>query len=270
MWLRSARLFDYIMFIKNLYINKELLLQLTIRQIKARYKQSIFGILWAIIRPLFLMIIFTIIFSKVIKVPSDGIPYPLFSYCALLPWMFFSTSLAAGISSMTGSVNLIQQIYFPREIFPISAVMASFVDFGIASVIFVGLMIFYKIQITLFVLWLIPIILLQIVFTIAVSMLGSALNVFYRDIGQALVFITQLWMYACPIIYPVSIVPEKYRMLYTLNPMVGIIDGYRKVIIQGVPPNWEYLLISFIITILTFFFSYKIFKRLEMKFADVI
>lgn len=258
------------MFIKNLYDNKELLLQLTIRQIKARYKQSIFGILWAIIRPLFTMIIFTIIFSKLMKVPSDGTPYPVFSYCALLPWMFFSASLTAGISSMTSSVSLIQQIYFPREIFPISAVMASFVDFVIASVIFVGLMIFYKIQITPFVLWLIPIILLQIVFAIAVSMLGSALNVFYRDIGQIMVFITQLWMYACPIIYPVSIVPEKYRMLYALNPMVGIIDSYRNVIIHGLAPNWEYLLISFIITILTFFCSYKIFKRLEMKFADVI
>ncbi|MGR3303196.1 MAG: ABC transporter permease [Candidatus Scalindua sp.] len=258
------------MFIKNLYDNRELLFQLTLRQIKSRYKQSVLGVFWALIKPFGMMIVFTIIFSKFVKVPSDGIPYPIFSYCALLPWMFFSASLTAGISSMTGSVNLIQQIYFPREIFPISAVMASFVDFGIASVIFVGLMIFYKIQITLFVLWLIPIILLQIVFTIAVSMLGSALNVFYRDIGQIMVFVTQLWMYACPIIYPVSIVPEKYRMFYALNPMVGIIDGYRKVIIQGVPPNWEYLLISFIITILTFFCSYKIFKRLEMRFADVI
>ena len=258
------------MFIKNLYINRDLLFQLTLRQIRSRYKQSVLGVSWALIRPLGMMIVFTIIFSKFVKVPSDGIPYPIFSYCALLPWLFFSASLNAGISSLAGNVSLIQQIYFPREIFPVSAIMASFVDFVIASVIFVGLMIFYKIHITLFVLWLIPIILLQIVFTIAVSMLGSALNVFYRDIGQIMVFVTQLWMYACPIIYPVSIVPEKYRMLYALNPMVGIIDSYRRVIVQGVAPNWEYLLISFVITILTFFCSYKIFKRLEMKFADVI
>ncbi|ODS34538.1 MAG: ABC-transporter involved in LPS biosynthesis Wzm [Candidatus Scalindua rubra] len=258
------------MFIKNLYINRELLLQLTLRQIKSRYKQSVLGVSWALIRPFGMMIVFTIIFSKFVKVPSDGIPYPIFSYCALLPWTFFSTSLNTGINSMTSSVNLIQQIYFPREIFPLSAVMASFVDFGIASGIFVCLMIFYKIQISLYILWIIPILLLQIVFTIAVSMLGAALNVFYRDIGQALVFITQLWMYACPIIYPVSVVPEGYRRLYALNPMAGIIDGYRNVIIHGIAPNWEYLLISFVITILTFFCSYKIFKRLEMRFADVI
>ncbi len=258
------------MIIKNLYVNRELLLQLTLKQVKSRYKQSVLGVSWALIRPFGMMIVFTIIFSKFMKVPSDGIPYPIFSYCALLPWMFFSTSLTAGISSMTNNVSLIQQIYFPREIFPISAVMASFVDFGIASVIFVGLMIFYKAQITLCVFWLIPILSLQIVFTVAICLLGAALNVFYRDIGQALIFITQLWMYACPIIYPVSIVPEKYRMLYALNPMVGIIDSYRNVIIQGLAPNWEYLLISFIITILTFFCSYKIFKRLEMRFADVI
>ena len=258
------------MFIKNLYNNKDLLFQLTLRQIKSRYKQSLLGVSWALIRPLGMMVVFTIIFSKFMKVPSDGIPYTIFSYCALLPWTFFSASLNTGVNSMTDNKSLIQQIYFPREIFPVSAVTASFVDFSIASVIFVGLMILYKIQITLYVLWVIPVLLLQIIFTIAVSMLGSALNVFYRDIGQALVFITQLWMYACPIIYPLSVIPEKYRLLYAINPMAGIIDSYRKVIIQGVTPNWEYLLISFVITVLVFLGSYAIFKRLEMRFADII
>jgi len=258
------------MFIKNLYNNKELLFQLTLRQIKSRYKQSVLGISWAIIKPLGMMVVFTVIFSKFMKVPSDGIPYPIFSYCALLPWTFFSTSLSSGINSMTSNVSLIQQIYFPRIIFPLTAVMSSFVDFVIASVIFIGLMIFYKIQITIYVFLLIPILILQIVFTIPICLLGSALNVFYRDIGQALVFITQLWMYACPIVYPISVVPEKYRMLYALNPMVGIIDSYRKVIIQGVAPNWEYLWISFVITVLVFISFYAIFRKLEMKLADII
>lgn len=258
------------MIFKNLFNNRELLFQLTLRQIKSRYKQSVLGILWAIIRPLGMMIVFTVIFSKFVKVPSDGIPYPIFSYCALLPWTFFSTSLAAGINSMTSNANLIQQIYFPRILFPFSAVLSSFVDFAIASVFFVGLMIFYKVQITIFLFLVIPILILQIVFTIPVCMLGSALNVFYRDIGQALVFITQLWMYACPIVYPVSVVPEKYRLLYALNPMVGIIDSYRKVIIQGTAPNWEYLLISLIVTVLVFVSFYIIFKKLEMKLADII
>ena len=171
---------------------------------------------------------------------------------------------------MTSNITLIQQIYFPRELFPVSAVIASFVDFAIASVIFVGMIFFYKIQITLFVFLLIPVLFLQIVFTIAVCLLGSALNVFYRDIGQALVFVTQLWMYACPIVYPISVVPEKYRMLYAINPMVGLIDSYRKVIIQGIAPNWDYLLISFVITVLVFVSFYTIFKRLEMRFADII
>jgi len=258
------------MFLKNLYNNKELLFQLTLRQIKSRYKQSVLGISWAIIKPLGMMVVFTVIFSKFMKVPSDGIPYPIFSYCALLPWTFFSTSLSSGINSMTSNVSLIQQIYFPRIIFPLTAVMSSFVDFVIASVIFIGLMIFYKIQITIYVFLLIPILILQIVFTIPICLLGSALNVFYRDIGQALVFITQLWMYACPIVYPISVVPEKYRMLYALNPMVGIIDSYRKVIIQGVAPNWEYLWISFVITVLVFISFYAIFRKLEMKLADII
>jgi len=255
---------------KSIYNKRELLFQLTLKQIKSRYKQSILGISWALIRPLGMMIVFTIIFSKLIKVPSDGIPYPIFSYCALLPWTFFSTSLNAGIMSMTSNITLIQQIYFPRELFPVSAVIASFVDFAIASVIFVGMIFFYKIQITLFVFLLIPVLFLQIVFTIAVCLLGSALNVFYRDIGQALVFVTQLWMYACPIVYPISVVPEKYRMLYAINPMVGLIDSYRKVIIQGIAPNWDYLLISFVITVLVFVSFYTIFKRLEMRFADII
>ena len=258
------------MFIKNLYNNKELLFQLTLKQIKSRYKQSVLGISWAIIKPLGMMVVFTVIFSKFMKVPSDDIPYPIFSYCALLPWTFFSTSLSSGINSMTSNVSLIQQIYFPRIIFPLSAVMSSFVDFVIASVIFIGLMIFYKVQITIYVLLLIPILLLQIVFTLAVCLIGSALNVFYRDIGQALVFITQLWMYACPIVYPISVVPEKYRMLYAFNPMTGIIDSYRKVIIQGIAPNWDYLLISFVVTVLVFISFYTVFRKLEMKFADII
>jgi len=254
----------------NIYRNRELLYQLTLSQIKSRYKQSVFGISWAIIKPFGMMVVFTIIFSKFMKVPTDGIPYPIFSYCALLPWTFFSASLNTGINSMIGNKTLIQQIYFPREILPISAVIAGFVDFSIASVIFVALMIFYKVEITLFCLIVIPILFLQVVLTISICLLGSALNVFYRDIGQALLFVTQLWMYACPILYPISVVPEKFRLFYALNPMVGIIDGYRKVIISGTSPNWQYSLMSFIITVFVFFVCYAVFKKLEMKFADII
>jgi len=258
------------MFSANIYRRRELLYQLTLKQIKSRYKQSVLGISWAIIRPLGMMVVFTIVFSKFMKVPSDGIPYPIFSYCALLPWTLFSTSLSSGVNSMTNNVSLIQQIYFPRMIFPLSAVLSSFVDFAIASVIFIGLLIFYKVQITIYLFLLIPILILQIVFTIPLCMLGSALNVFYRDIGQAIIFITRLWMYACPIIYPVSVIPEKYRLLYAFNPMAGIIDSYRKVIIQGVAPNWDYLLMAFVVTVIVFISFYSIFKKLEIRLADII
>jgi len=258
------------MLFRNLYLNRELLLQLTLRQIKARYKQTIFGILWAIIRPLFLMIIFTIIFSKMVKVPSDGIPYPIFSYCALLPWQFFASSFSSATVSLSSNSNLVQQIYFPREIFPISSVIASFFDFLIASSFFIVLLIFYKVNISFLALYAILLLMIQVLFIVGISLIGSALNVFYRDVGHALAFIIQLWMYATPIIYPLSLVPEKLMPFYLLNPMAGIIDGYRKVIIQGLMPNWTSIGISALVTLILLFFSYWYFKRVEMRFADII
>jgi len=255
---------------RNLYNSREILYQLTLRQIKARYKQSVVGIAWAILRPVFMMIIFTIIFSKMVKVPSDGIPYPIFSYCALLPWQFFSGAFGSATGSLVGNANLVQQIYFPREIFPVSATIASFFDFVIASSIFVVLLFYYKVHITFYALYAIPLLLIQILLVIGVSFLGSALNVFYRDVGHALGFIIQIWMYATPIIYPLSMVPEKLLPFYLLNPMAGIIDGYRKVIIQGLPPIWDYIGIATAVTLVVLFMSYKYFKKVEMKFADII
>jgi lipopolysaccharide transport system permease protein len=205
-----------------------------------------------------------------VKIPSDGIPYPIFSYCALLPWQFFSSSFTSGTSSLVSNSNLVQQIYFPREIFPLSSVIASFIDFLIASSIFIILLIFYKVHITFYALFAVLLLILQILFVVGISFLGSALNVFYRDVSHALTFITQIWMFATPIIYPVSVVPEKLRPFYLLNPMAGIIDGYRRVIIQGLPPDWQYVGIATVVTLVVLVFSYKYFKKVEMKFADVI
>lgn len=258
------------MFFKNLYQYRELLLQLVARQIKTRYKQSVLGILWAILNPLFMMIIFTVIFSYFIRIPSDGIPYPLFSYCALLSWQFFSGSVSSATSSLTGNSSLVQQIYFPREIFPISSIIASFVDFLIASSIFVLMLVFYKVHITPYAFFAILLIVLQFLLIAGVSFLGSALNVFYRDVGFALNFLLQIWMYATPVIYPLSVVPEKLLPFYLLNPMVGIIDGYRRVVIQGIPPNWHYLAISAAVSFVLLLFSYWYFKKRESRFADVI
>lgn len=258
------------MIIKSIYSNREILYQLTLSQIKARYKQSVFGIMWAILRPFFMMVVFTVIFSKMVNLPSDGIPYPLFSYCALLPWQFFSSSLSSATLSLVSNSTLIQQIYFPREIFPISSVLASFVDFLVASGIFVILLIFYEIHITFVAVYAVLIFMVQVLLIVGVSFFGSALNVFYRDIGHGLAFITQIWMYATPIIYPLSMVPERLLPFYLLNPMAGIIDGYRKVIIQGTSPDWQHIGISFLVTLALLFFSFKYFKKVEVRFADII
>lgn len=256
--------------ILELLKHKELLLNIAKREIKVRYKQSVLGIFWSILQPLLMMIIFTIVFSRFAGIPSDGIPYPLFSYCALLPWQFFARAFFSGTVSLVGNTSLIQQIYFPREIFPISSVIAAFFDFLIASSFFIILLIFYKAHITFYALFAVLLLILQILLVVGISFLGSALNVFYRDIGQALAFITQIWMFATPIIYPVSVVPEALRPFYLLNPMAGIIDGYRRVIIKGLPPNWQYVGIATAVTLVVLVFSYKYFKRVEMKFADVI
>jgi len=256
--------------IKELFSYRELLYSITIREIKVRYKQSILGILWAILQPLSLMAVFTIIFSKFAKIPSEGIPYPIFCYAALLPWTFFSTSLSFAIPSLVNNSDLINKIYFPREIFPISSVFAAFIDYAIASSIFFVMMIFYKVQITLGIFLIVIILPIQIILTLGIAFLFSSLNVYYRDVRYAIPLIIQIWMYASPVIYPITMIPEKYRILYMLNPMAGIIDGYRKIILHGVSPDWNYLLLSAGVAIILLTLSYKYFKKVEMVFADII
>ena len=249
---------------------KELLLNIAIREIKVRYKQSVLGIFWSILQPLSMMIIFTIVFSRFAKIPSDGIPYPLFSYTALLPWTFFATSLSFAIPSLVSNANLLQKIYFPREILPIASILAAVVDFFIAAIIFVGILLYYKITLTLYALYIIPILLIQVLLSLAISLFASAVNVYYRDVKYALPFFIQLWMYLSPVIYPVSSVPDRLKSLYMLNPMASIINGYRQVLILGKSPDFQYLGISLLITVIILFLSYKYFKMVEMSFADKI
>ncbi|MFQ5786773.1 MAG: ABC transporter permease [Thermodesulfobacteriota bacterium] len=249
---------------------KELLLNIAIREIKVRYKQSVLGIFWAILQPLSMMIVFTIIFSRFARIPSDGIPYPLFSYTALLPWTFFATSLSFAIPSLVSNSNLLTKIYFPREIFPIASILAAFVDFCIAAVIFLAILIFYKVNLTLSAFYIIPILLIQILLTLAVSLFASAVNVYYRDVKYALPFLIQLCMYLSPVIYPVSSVPDRFKSLYMLNPMAPIISGYRNVLLKGTSPDFHYIGISALVTVILLFLSYKYFKMVEMSFADKI
>jgi len=257
--------------LKKLYEYRELLFNWALRELKVRYKQTLLGAAWAIIQPFIMMVVFTIVFSKFGKIPSEkGVPYPIFSYCALLPWTFFSNSLSFATQSIISNSNLVRKIYFPREIFPLAAITACLVDFGVASTIFVGMMVYYHISVSSTIVFLPMILLLQIIFTATVALVTSAVTVFYRDIRFVVPLGVRIWMYLTPVIYPLSMVPEKYRTLVMLNPMAGIIDGYRKIILMGQLPDFSSLAYTAAISLVLFLVSYAWFKRAEMVFADVI
>lgn len=237
---------------------------------RVRYKQSVLGILWAILQPLAATVLFATIFSRFVRVPTQGIPYPVFYYSALLPWSFFTASISLGVPSLVNNMNLVTKIYFPREILPIASVVACFVDFVVASVVFVGMMIFYRVSISVSLTLLPLVVATQILLTLGIVLLASALTVFYRDIRFLVPLGLQLWMYLTPIIYPVSLVPERFRPFYMLNPMAGIINAYRSILLSGEFPPVEYLLIAGGVSIGLVVFSYRYFKSAEMEFADVI
>jgi len=250
---------------------RELLWVLTLREIQIRYKQSVLGVAWAILQPLGLMLAFTLIFSTLLKVPSDGIPYPIFSYSALMFWAFFSNSLNRAIPSVEDNAPLIRKIYFPREFFPMSSIFGAFFDLLISALIFVGLMVYYHADITLTpnILYVVPILLIQMIFTLGICFFASAVNVYYRDVKHALPFLIQIWMYATPIIYSVSQVPERLHTFYYLNPMAGIMVSFRTVILTGGPPNLTYLGIAGAASVLLLVLGYLYFKRVEIEFADI-
>src|SRR5262245_19530013 len=212
--------------LKLLWDYRDLLYFLTWRDVKVRYKQTVLGAAWAVIQPLFTAITFTIFFGKLARLPSDGIPYPLFAYAAVLPWTFFSNAVTSSGNSLVGSSNLISKVYFPRMIIPMSAIGAALVDFGIGFVLLAALMAYYGVVPTWSFLMLPPLVVLTAVITLGVGMLLSALNVKYRDVRHALPFVVQLWMFVTPIIYPASIVPQRWRLLLALNPLTSVIEGY--------------------------------------------
>lgn len=256
---------------RELWRHRELLWLLTQREIKVRYKQSALGVAWAVLQPFSLMVVFTVFFSWFARMQSDGIPYPLFSYAALLPWTFFSTSLSFAIPSLIANSHIITKIYFPREVIPLSSVMAAFLDFLIASAVFVALLAFYRVPPTWNLLYVAPIVAIQILFTVGISLLLSAFTVLYRDVRHTLPLVIQIWMFVTPILYPASVVPERWRGWYfSLNPMAAIIDGYRRAVIQGVAPQLKYLLLAAAASCLLVLAGYKYFKHLEREFADIV
>lgn len=256
--------------LKTLYQYRDTLSMWAFREIRVRYKQSFLGAAWAILQPLLLMLIFTTVFSIMARFPTDGIPYPLFSYTALLPWTLFATSISFGVSSLINNMGLVTKTYFPREVLPIGVVAAALFDYLIASSIFVVMLIIYKIPITLLFLWIPVFLVIQIFLMLGITLLGSALTVFYRDVRFIVPLAVQLWLYATPIIYPVTLVPEQYRTLYMLNPMAGIVESYRQVILRGEAPVLQDLGLAAIVSVVLFLVSYRIFKRLEVSFNDII
>ena len=250
---------------------RELLWTLVIREVKVRYSQTFLGIAWAIAQPLALMLVFTLFFGRFVKVPSDGLPYPVFYYSALLPWTFFTTCLAFGVPSLVTNSSLVTKVYFPREILPLAAVLSAMVDFGAATLAFGVLALIFHVVPTWAWLYLVPMVFLQLTLALAVTMVLSAVNVSYRDVRYALPLVTQLWLYATPIIYPLSVVPSHYRGIYlTMNPMAPIVEAYRQVLAAGTAPDHRLLLMSAISSAVLLCFGYWYFKRAERKFADVI
>lgn len=254
---------------RELWHYKDLFFFLVRRDIKTRYSQSILGIGWAVIQPVFSMIVFTIVFGNLAKINSEGVPYAIFSYTALVPWTFFSSSLSSASGSLISSKNLITKVYFPRLIIPISPVLAKMLDFGISFLILIGLMFWFGVKPTIWSLMIPLFILLMMLTAAGVGMWLTALSIQYRDINYGSNFFIQLLMYASPVIYPASSIPEKYQMIYAINPMVGVIEGFRAALLGTRSMPWEYLIIGSIMAVVFFISGALYFRSMERYFADV-
>jgi lipopolysaccharide transport system permease protein len=253
----------------ELWKYRELLFFLTWRDIKVRYKQTALGALWAIIQPLLTMVVFSVIFGQLAGLPSEGIPYPIFTYTALLPWQLFAFSLANSSNSLVGSQNLVSKVYFPRLVIPIASVLPGLVDFAISFVVLLGMMAFYEVPLTVRVLSLPLFLVLAIVTALGVGIWLSALNVEYRDIRYVVPFLTLFWQYATPVAYSSSLIPEKWRVLYGLNPMTGVVEGFRWALL-GKGDVGSLLLVSVAIILVLLITGLAYFRRMEASFADVI
>jgi lipopolysaccharide transport system permease protein len=249
---------------------RDLLRAMTLHRISVRYKQSLLGYFWAILHPLLLMLIYTIIFSRFVKVPTDGVPYAVFAYTALLPWTLFSNGLTGATLGLPANSNLLSKVYFPREIVPLSYVFAAFADFLMAFLVLILLMFHYGISLSLAALWAIPAILTLAVFLIGTSLITSAVQVRFRDVGMALPLLLQVWMFATPVVYSLSSVPRSLRFLYDLNPLVGVVETFRGALLHGAEPDWALLGKSFSISLAVIVVAYALFKHAEATFADVI
>jgi len=255
--------------LKDVWAYRELLYFLVWRDIKVRYKQTALGAAWAIIQPVMTMVVFSVFFGRLAKVPSDGIPYPVFAFAALLPWQLFAFSLTESSNSLVGSQNLITKVYFPRLVIPLASVLAGVVDFGIAFLVLLGLLIFYGIKPTAAVVWLPLFVLLALATALSVGLWFSALNVKYRDVRYTIPFLTQLWMFATPVAYSSTLIPQPWRAWFGLNPMAGVVEGFRWALLgkSGGPGGLLWVSVAAVLLLLTGGLFY--FRRMESTFADI-
>ena len=247
---------------------KDLVLELTLREIKARYKQSFLGLFWVILNPFFQMLILSFVFSKILRFGNLGVPYPIFLYAGLLPWTFLANALNASLNSLSSNASLIKQVYFPREILVLSTILAKAFDFFLSFGVFLILMVFFKIPFTPFMILFFLIFLLQALFSFGIGLLLSAFNLFYRDVQYLFNLVLTLWFYLTPVIYAPEFFPGKYRFIFKFNPMAVFINAYRKTLLGGDFPKFSSLFIGLVISLILFVFAYKIFKKLEGVMAD--
>jgi lipopolysaccharide transport system permease protein len=255
--------------LKEIWDYRELLYFFTWRDVKVRYKQTLLGFAWAILQPLIMMVVFTLFFGTLLNVPSEDIPYPIFSYAALLPWTLFSQGISRSSTSLVSNVAVIQKVYCPRLVLPIASVLAPVVDFFITFVILIGMLFYFGYPPTVKILWLVPLLLLTIFTALGVGLWLSAINVRYRDVQYVIPFLVQLWLFASPVVYSSTLLPQRFQLIYGLNPMAGVIGGFRWALLGTEPPG-PLLIASVIIVIVVLISGAFYFRRMEETFADVV
>jgi len=256
--------------LRELWRYRELLYFLAWRDVMVRYKQTVIGAAWAILQPFLTMIVFSIIFGGLLRVPTDGVPYPVFAYAALLPWNFFAAALTRSGNSLVADANLITKIYFPRLILPFSAAISLILDFAIAFVILLLLMLFYHIVPRVAVLTLPLFLLLAFITALACGLWLSAVNIKYRDVAYAVPFLTQFWLFVTPVAYPSTIIPEGWRVLYGLNPMAGVVEGFRWALLGQENLAWDLVFVSVLVVLALLISGLFYFRRMEHEFADIV
>ena len=256
--------------LQDLWEYRELLLFLTWRDIKVRYKQTVFGAAWAIVQPVMSMVVFSVFFGRLAAMPSDGVPYPLFSFSALVPWTFFASALSASSNSLVGSASLLSKVYFPRLVIPFSSVLVGVVDFLLAFVVLVMMILWFGHIPSWHVMWLPFLLLLALVTALGVGLWLSALNVQFRDIRYVIPYMVQLWMFATPIVYPSSLLKEPWRTLYGLNPMTGVVEGFRWALVGTNTAPGAMLAVSTVAAVVVFVSGAYYFKAMEKTFADLV